>query len=81
MKVARNAAGRLQVRPNLPAWGEEMITSDMTVLDVSKLEGVVDLALPIRAKFSKALIAEAAGDLSDAYRLLDEAIALEAKSH
>ena len=50
----------------------------MTVPEVSRLEGVVDLKpLMVRGKFALALRAEAAGDHDKAERLLTEAVEKE----
>lgn len=56
-----------------------MVTTDMNLVQVSKLEGVNDLPLPVRGPFAKALMAEARGDHKEAAKQLDRALAAEAR--
>ena len=51
-----------------------IVTTDMNLLEVSKLDGVCDLNIKIRGLFAKALIHEAKGDDAAAATALDKAI-------
>lgn len=50
---------------------------DMTLMDVSKLDGVADLPLAVRGKFAQALKKESEGNHEAAEALLEQAVTNE----
>jgi hypothetical protein len=53
--------------------------ADMKLTEISKLPGVLDLPMSVRAKFIGALRAESEGDFEKAAQRLDAAIEAEEK--